>query len=696
MAVTLVASYKVSTGDSGNGNTLTTPSFTPAVGEILVVKAGTETFDSPRIGSLSSSAGLSFTQRDDYSAASKAPARISTTTVTSAVAQTVSCTFTVDTGRHFLVVERWAGAVLDATPALISAKTGGPGNAPSTTLTTEAPNSVVTWVCVDWSANTGTPAYRSGASEVAKEQYNAYAWYAAYQSCGAAGSQTVGMSAPTQNWTLLGVELQDASASGVGTRQNLSPNPACKVNATGWTGPSGWARSASVDASLPRATGFEGTTSGDVKTPLAGVVAGRSYYWAVSVNALSAQAAALVVDYYTATSGGSFVGNSGTTVPLSLASGTSGRFIAGPYTVPAGAAAGQLRLNGLAAAEVTAVQVEVASTFATYFDGDSPGAAWDGTAGNSTSTVRQVLEYVTVAESFTVASTAVGPTFHDGLTVGASFTATASSPASGVSTAATVLDGFLISSLEWDEDRGRNRVSAFTFGPSVVQARVSRRPVRGGPWELVRGGAIDVAGGRMVRPADDYEFPSGTDLDYRIEGVTAAGVVVQSATVRRQSVADSVWLKFITQPALNQRLTFMGRTEVSRSSRTAVYDVRGRPDPVVVSDVHSSRRMTIRCKAETPDEAATLDHALSQGLPCYLQVPETINTPSMYAVIMDYQSEAPALKSMRSIFTIPLVEVAAPPATIVSPQATWQQVLDDYATWEVLMAAAPTWLDTAD
>ena len=200
----------------------------------------------------------------------------------------------------------------------------------------------------------------------------------------------------------------------------------------------------------------------------------------------------------------------------------------------------------------------------------------------------------------------------------------------------------------------------------------------------------------MVRPADDYEFPSGTDLDYRIEGVTAAGVVVQSATVRRQSVADSVWLKFITHPALNQRLTFMGRTEVTRSARTAVFDVRGRSDPVVVSDVHSSRRMTIRCKAETPDEAATLDHALSQGLPCYLQVPETINTPSMYALIGDYQHEAPAIKSMRSVFTIPLVEVAAPPATIVSPQATWQQVLDDYATWEVLMAAAPTWLDTAD
>jgi len=127
-----------------------------------------------------------------------------------------------------------------------------------------------------------------------------------------------------------------------------------------------------------------------------------------------------------------------------------------------------------------------------------------------------------------------------------------------------------------------------------------------------------------------------------------------------------------------------------------VFDVQGRSDPVVVSDVHSSRRFTIRVKTETTSETEALDHALRQGLPCYLQVPASINAPSVYAVIGDYSFEPPALKSARNVWTIPLTEVSAPPASIVSPNATWQQVLDLYPSWEALMDAVPTWLQTAD
>jgi hypothetical protein len=216
---------------------------------------------------------------------------------------------------------------------------------------------------------------------------------------------------------------------------------------------------------------------------------------------------------------------------------------------------------------------------------------------------------------------------------------------------------------------------------------------------LVRGGTVDVVAGRMVRQVDDYEFPSGVDLLYRIEGLTGASsgsVVVQSATVARRSIADAVWLKFITQPALNRKVDFMGRTDVSRDSRTSVYNVVGRSDPVVVSDVHSSRTFTIKVKTETVGATEALDHALSQGLPCYLQVPATINTPSMYAVVGSYSFEAPATKSLRNIWTIPLTEVAAPPPSIVSPQATWQELIDKYATWQDVLDNVPTWLDTAD
>jgi len=490
----------------------------------------------------------------------------------------------------------------------------------------------------------------------------------------------------------------------VATRTNLAPNPALKVNATGWTAVdnlgstlSDWVRSTAVSATLPRTTGFKGTSAGDVLPPRAAVSAGQSYMWAVSVRALTDLSANMLVNYYTAVSGGSFVANSGPTTPLVLASGATSRFVVGPYTVPATAVAGYLKLNDLdGAAEVTAYQVELASTFGAYFDGDSPGASWDGTAGNSTSTIRELDDAFIVSDGFSKVETPIGPVAPDSFTVSETF----GFDASGfITEAIQVRDGFLIASLEWDPVRGRNRVSAFTFAPEVARARVSRRPAAGGLWQPVRGGTVDVTNGLMARKVDDYEFPSGVDLQYRIEGVTGASagqLVVQSAVVSRQSVADAVWLKFITQPALNRRLDFMGRSDIARDARTAVFQVQGRSDPVVVSDVHSSRTFTIRVATHTRSDTDALDHALSQGLPCYLQVPAGINCPSVYAVVGSYSFEPPALKSARNVWTIPLTEVSAPPPSIVSPQATWQQLLDLYPSWEALMDAVPTWLQIAD
>jgi hypothetical protein len=487
-------------------------------------------------------------------------------------------------------------------------------------------------------------------------------------------------------------------------RRNLAPNPAMKVDTVGWSAVSNtgtvladWVRSTSLDVTLPRTTGFKGTSAGDVLTPRAAVTAGQSYYWAVSVKAVVDLSANMLVNFHTALSGGTFVANSGPTVPLNLAAGAVGRFVLGPFAVPATATAGYLKLNDLdGAAEVTAYQVESAATFGAYFDGDSTGASWDGAAGDSTSTIRQLLELMSISDTFGRATVAVGPFTSEPVSIAESFSIAATG---FLRETIRMRESFLITSLEWDPTRGRNRVSAFKFGSDVVRVRVSRRPVGGGSWQAVRGGDVDVVAGFMARRVDDYEFPSGVDLEYRIEGLTGAAsgaTVAQVATVRRKSVADSVWLKFITSPALNRRVDFMGRTEIQRDARTAVYQVQNRSDPVVVSDVHSSRQFAIRVKTETQAETDALDHALSQGLPCYLQVPASINTPSIYAVIGSYSFEAPALKSARNVFTIPLTEVSPPPPSIVSPQATWQQLIDQYPTWEDVLAAVPRWLDTAD
>lgn len=452
-------------------------------------------------------------------------------------------------------------------------------------------------------------------------------------------------------------------------------------------------RSTSVDALLPRATGFEGSIAADVFPPRGAVTAGQAYVWSVSVKALSNLSANMLVNYYTQLSGGTFVSNSGPTVPLNLNNGQVARFALGPYTVPATATAGNLKLNDLdGACEVTAYRIAPSTgDFAKdsdYFDGATAGASWDGAAHNSTSTFRVIEDAFTLGEQYTKLQTEAGPYGTDPM----AFSETLSIAASSTHfDEFDFIDGFLIASLEFDAARGRVRIDAFTFASNVVSVRVRRRKVAGGQFEDVRGGMVAVLSGFMLRPIDDYEFPSGVDSEYLIEGLGGTGGVLQSARVRRVAGSDPVWLKFIGNSSLNRTLTLIGWSDIERDSRAGVFDVQNRSDPIVVSDVHSSRRFTIEVKAETSADIDALDQALSLGYPCFFQVPPTVPLPTVYAAIGKY-SWKPARQSKRGFFSIPLTEIAAPTASaVIEAPRTWQEVLNTYPSWEQMASAVPNW-----
>jgi hypothetical protein len=211
---TLVASYQVDSA-SNDTSTLTTPSFTPAVGEIIVVKGLVE--DSGRTLGTPSGGGGSYTQQVVDTTASHVYATIWTSTTTVASSTTVSLPFgTGAAAYHSMVVERWSNAQLAATPA--TADTRGTG-APSTTLTTAASGSVVSWCCGDWAAIDGTSrTYNTTSASPTEDGYRFvstnFTAYWAYQTAASASSQTFGLTAPTgQTWTLLGIEIQDLPAA---------------------------------------------------------------------------------------------------------------------------------------------------------------------------------------------------------------------------------------------------------------------------------------------------------------------------------------------------------------------------------------------------------------------------------------------------------------------------------------------------
>jgi hypothetical protein len=204
---TLTASY-YNSQDGRNSTSLVTPSFTPAVGEILVVKAANEdaggTYGTPTGG------GLTFTQRVNVGSGSQT--RVGLWTATTVAATPMTVTLPVGgTVSHAFVVERWAGAKLAGSPAVTSATGSG---APSATNTTVANNSVISWVNADWAGATGARTYRGTPTE---EQYTAlggkYTGYWAWQTQATAAAVTIGLTAPGgQTWSRAAVEIQAFNA----------------------------------------------------------------------------------------------------------------------------------------------------------------------------------------------------------------------------------------------------------------------------------------------------------------------------------------------------------------------------------------------------------------------------------------------------------------------------------------------------
>jgi hypothetical protein len=196
----------------------------------------------------------------------------------------------------------------------------------------------------------------------------------------------------------------------VATRRNLAPNPACKVDATGWSAVSNtgtvlsdWGRSTSVDAALPRTTGFEGTTGGDVLTPRAAVTAGQSYYWAVSVHATGgALSANMLVNYYAALSGRGVHRQQRADGAAEPGRRGDGQVRGGPLHRP--------RRCGVRLFEAERPRRRLLRSPPTRLrtpprsgrtsTGTRSGASWDSSVGLSTSTIRQLVESLALADGF--------------------------------------------------------------------------------------------------------------------------------------------------------------------------------------------------------------------------------------------------------------------------------------------------------
>jgi hypothetical protein len=205
----LVTSYLV-VANANNTSTTTTTSFTPDPGEVIVVKAFNADLDSPNIATVTGG-DLTYATKIHIQGTDKSEAWIFVAEVgaESPGSMTVSVTWWGTAGRHGIVVERWDSGLVEGVPAQ-GATIMGTG-APSSALTPESADSVLTWICVDWDVVAGTATYRSSATQTQQSSMSTVRAYAAYQDTPTTSAQTIGLTAPTgQNWSMGGIELLPA------------------------------------------------------------------------------------------------------------------------------------------------------------------------------------------------------------------------------------------------------------------------------------------------------------------------------------------------------------------------------------------------------------------------------------------------------------------------------------------------------
>lgn len=173
------------------------------------------------------------------------------------------------------------------------------------------------------------------------------------------------------------------------TRHNLSQNPACSINITGWQNQGALPPTRVTGlAGFPTTTGARYDTAGTfLRTQLGTCLPAVEYTLSCYILADNFTANGNIYIEWTLSAGGPTYTQTPYTAPLGVVTRIS---ITG--TAPANTLSAAIIIDGGNFAStprtVTAVLIEAApAPPGVYFDGSTPGATWDGTPGLSASTL---------------------------------------------------------------------------------------------------------------------------------------------------------------------------------------------------------------------------------------------------------------------------------------------------------------------
>ena len=245
----------------------------------------------------------------------------------------------------------------------------------------------------------------------------------------------------------------------------------------------------------------------------------------------------------------------------------------------------------------------------------------------------------------------------------------------------------------YDSTLSRLRLAGTALGASATYAVFDRTADSGITYTTVRGGGA-VAVVSQLANVDDYEFPPGVAVTYRVRSYNASNVLQQTFTVGATQDLTQPWLKVPAAPFLNQPVEIVTAQNQRRRTRTGVFDIKGRTNPIVVSDVMSSWQFDLLLLTRTVAARSNLDYLFASGEVLLLQLPfaETGHVPDGYlSVIGDVDQDRTLRRSLNRVWTVPVHQVAAPGPDVIGSSYTWQSVVADYASWTALLAANASW-----
>lgn len=172
-------------------------------------------------------------------------------------------------------------------------------------------------------------------------------------------------------------------------RRNLCTNPSLSVDTTGWYGPQGSGRTTTAEG-MPRNTGYLVERSGQAQGPKVRAEAGKYYRLSCYIKGVNGESPGQVLvawytnsSYLSASDDKDFI----------VRTGITRRADCGVVQAPSNATRMRLCIDGITSGGVIITGALYEGPFNTrseatlepYFDGDSDGAEWDGTAGRSAS-----------------------------------------------------------------------------------------------------------------------------------------------------------------------------------------------------------------------------------------------------------------------------------------------------------------------